>query len=234
MNIESTAFDRSHIWHPYASIGNPPPVNFAVSAKGTQITLAGRKRTHRRRFKLVVRRPGTIIRRSSRPSANRRKMTHVMFARFTHGPVELAERLCGFLPAGLDKIFFRGFRLHRRGSRHKMAVQYQHAKGFGKKCKLVALKGAYHGDTAGRNGALRPGRECMSFSRNNAAPLFCRKAPHAVRGPLGRFRYGVVSNAPSPNTETKSRRSSANPYSRAGNAMWVYHAIASGNPQNLY
>ena len=33
-------FDRKHLWHPYASMTNPPPVNFAVSAQGTRIKLA--------------------------------------------------------------------------------------------------------------------------------------------------------------------------------------------------
>ena len=33
-------FDRKHLWHPYASMTEPPPVNFAVSAQGTRIRLA--------------------------------------------------------------------------------------------------------------------------------------------------------------------------------------------------
>ena len=33
-------YDRRHVWHPYASIGNPPPVNFASSASGVEIELA--------------------------------------------------------------------------------------------------------------------------------------------------------------------------------------------------
>ena len=33
-------FDRKHLWHPYASMTEPPPVNFAVSGSGTSIRLA--------------------------------------------------------------------------------------------------------------------------------------------------------------------------------------------------
>ena len=37
---ELLLFDRKHLWHPYASMTAPPPVNFAVSAQGTRIRLA--------------------------------------------------------------------------------------------------------------------------------------------------------------------------------------------------
>ena len=33
-------FDRNHLWHPYAPMIQPPPVNLAVSASGARITLA--------------------------------------------------------------------------------------------------------------------------------------------------------------------------------------------------
>ena len=33
-------YDRAFIWHPYASLGNPPPVHLAKSASGVEIELA--------------------------------------------------------------------------------------------------------------------------------------------------------------------------------------------------
>ena len=33
------AWDRTHIWHPYASLGNPPPVLLAKRASGVEIEL---------------------------------------------------------------------------------------------------------------------------------------------------------------------------------------------------
>ena len=37
-------FDRTHIWHPYASLKNPPPVRLARAAKGVEIELADGQR----------------------------------------------------------------------------------------------------------------------------------------------------------------------------------------------
>ena len=37
-------YDRTHIWHPYASLGNPPPVHLAKSASGVEIELADEAR----------------------------------------------------------------------------------------------------------------------------------------------------------------------------------------------
>ena len=34
------AYDRAFIWHPYASLNNPPPVREAKSAHGVEIELA--------------------------------------------------------------------------------------------------------------------------------------------------------------------------------------------------
>ena len=33
------AFDRTHIWHPYASVANPPPVRFVKEAHGVNLVL---------------------------------------------------------------------------------------------------------------------------------------------------------------------------------------------------
>ena len=37
-------YDRIHIWHPYASLGNPPPVQFAKAASGVEIELMDGRR----------------------------------------------------------------------------------------------------------------------------------------------------------------------------------------------
>jgi adenosylmethionine-8-amino-7-oxononanoate aminotransferase len=77
-------------------------------------------------------------------------MCHVMFGGFTHEPaIELGEKLVNFLPEGLNKIFFADSGSIAVECSAKMAVQYQHSLGRPERCKLVALKGGYHGDTAG-------------------------------------------------------------------------------------
>ncbi|MBQ6915677.1 MAG: adenosylmethionine--8-amino-7-oxononanoate transaminase, partial [Kiritimatiellae bacterium] len=143
-------YDRGHIWHPYASIGDPPPVNFAESASGVEIELADGSRlvdavsswwcvAHGHNHPAIV----EAIRRQSE------RLCHVMFGGFTHGPaVELAERLAAFAPPGLDRVFFADSGSISVEVAAKMAVQYQNALGHPERNKLVALKGGYHGDTS--------------------------------------------------------------------------------------
>ena len=143
-------YDRSHIWHPYASLGNPPPVLHAKSASGTEIALADGSRlvdavsswwcvAHGHNHPAIV----DAIRRQSE------KLCHVMFGGFTHDPaVELAERLAKIAPAGLDRVFFADSGSISVEVAAKMAVQYQNALGHPERNRLVALKGGYHGDTS--------------------------------------------------------------------------------------
>lgn len=143
-------YDRTHIWHPYASLGNPPPVQFAKAASGVEIELAdGRKLVdavsswwcvaHGHNHPAIV----EAIRRQSE------RLCHVMFGGFTHDPaIELAEKLAAFAPAGLDRVFFADSGSISVEVAAKMAVQYQNALGHPERNKLVALKGGYHGDTS--------------------------------------------------------------------------------------
>jgi len=72
-----------------------------------------------------------------------------MFGGFTHAPaVELARRLAVIAPPGLDRVFFADSGSISVEVAAKMAVQYQAALGRPERCKLVALKGGYHGDTS--------------------------------------------------------------------------------------
>ena len=143
-------YDRTHIWHPYASLGNPPPVQFAKAASGVAIELVdGRKLVdavsswwcvaHGHNHPAIV----EAIRRQSE------RLCHVMFGGFTHDPaIELAEKLAAFAPTGLDRVFFADSGSISVEVAAKMAVQYQNALGHPERNKLVALKGGYHGDTS--------------------------------------------------------------------------------------
>ena len=143
-------YDRSFIWHPYASLKNPPPVRMARSASGVEIELADGRRlvdavsswwcvAHGHNHPAIV----EAIRRQSE------KMCHVMFGGFTHEPaVALAERLAAFAPPGLDRVFFADSGSIAVEVAVKMALQYQRAKGRTRRTKMLALKGGYHGDTA--------------------------------------------------------------------------------------
>lgn len=147
--MDLLSFDRRHIWHPYASLTNPPPVRLVKSASGTELELCdGRTLTdavsswwcvaHGHRHPAIV----EAIRRQSE------RLPHVMFGGFTHEPaIELAQALTEITPSGLDRVFFADSGSIAVEVAAKMAVQYQNARGFPAKGKLIALKGGYHGDT---------------------------------------------------------------------------------------
>lgn len=77
------------------------------------------------------------------------KLEHVIFAGFTHEPaIRLAERLLEILPNNQSKIFFSDNGSTATEVAMKMAFQYFHNQGIEKK-KIIAIDGAYHGDTFG-------------------------------------------------------------------------------------
>jgi adenosylmethionine-8-amino-7-oxononanoate aminotransferase len=148
---EQLLFERQQVWHPYASIVSPPPVNLAVSAQGTTIRLSDGTAlidavsswwcvAHGHNHPAIV----------SAIQEQAQRMCHVMFAGFTHEPaIELAELLSKQVPKGLNKIFFADSGSIAVECAAKMAIQYQVARGQAKRCHLAALKGGYHGDTLG-------------------------------------------------------------------------------------
>lgn len=143
-------YDRRRIWHPYASLKNPPPVLHAKAASGVEIETADGLKlvdavsswwcvAHGHNHPAIV----EAIRRQSE------KMCHVMFGGFTHDPaVELAEKLAAIAPPGLDRVFFADSGSISVEVAAKMAVQYQNALGHPERNRLLALKGGYHGDTS--------------------------------------------------------------------------------------
>ena len=145
----SLAFDRAHIWHPYASVANPPPVRFVKEAHGVNLVLHDGST-----LVDAVSSWWCVAHGHSHPhivEAMRRqaeRLSHVMFGGLTHEPaIALAERLVQLTPPGLDRVFFADSGSISVEVAAKMAVQYQHARGFPRKGKLVALLGGYHGDT---------------------------------------------------------------------------------------
>ena len=145
----SLAFDRAHIWHPYASVANPPPVRLVKEAHGVNLTLHDGST-----LVDAVSSWWCVAHGHSHPhivEAMRRqaeRLSHVMFGGLTHEPaIALAERLVQLTPPGLDRVFFADSGSISVEVAAKMAVQYQHARGFPLKGKLVALLGGYHGDT---------------------------------------------------------------------------------------
>jgi adenosylmethionine-8-amino-7-oxononanoate aminotransferase len=77
------------------------------------------------------------------------KLEHVIFSGFTHQPaIELSEKLIRILPGNMSKIFLSDDGSTAVEVAIKMALQYWHNQGIPRK-KIVAIEGAYHGDTFG-------------------------------------------------------------------------------------
>jgi adenosylmethionine-8-amino-7-oxononanoate aminotransferase len=150
-------------------------------------------------------------------------MAHVMFAGFTHEPaIELANALLKQLPAGLNKIFFADSGSIAVECAAKMAVQYQHAQGREKRCRLAALKGGYHGDTLGAMALSDP---------NGMHTLFKGMLPIHFFAEQPKIRFGAEWD----DADFDSMRVLLDehgdeiaavivePIFQGGNAMWFYH-----------
>ncbi len=86
---------------------------------------------------------------AERVSHQLRTLEHVIFAGFTHEPaIELAERLLAILPDNQARVFYSDNGSTAVEVALKMAFQYWHNIGQPRR-RVVALEGAYHGDTFG-------------------------------------------------------------------------------------
>lgn len=76
-------------------------------------------------------------------------LDHVVFAGITHPKaVELSEHIIDLLPSSFSKVFFSDNGSTAIEVALKMSMQYWYNKGVSKK-RMLAIEGAYHGDTFG-------------------------------------------------------------------------------------
>lgn len=161
--------DLQNIWHPYTQIkGSTPPIaivrgegvylfdeqgnSYIDAISSWWVNVHGHSHPHI----------------AEKVAEQLNTLEHVIFAGFTHPKaVELAERLLKLLPEKQSKIFFSDNGSTAVEVAVKMALQYWHNKGIEKR-KVIALEGAYHGDTFGAMSVS----ERSAFSKPFASLLF--------------------------------------------------------------
>jgi adenosylmethionine---8-amino-7-oxononanoate aminotransferase len=140
---------RDHIWLPYAQMKHAMPPLPVVATQGSRIRLAdGRE--------LIdgIASWWTACHGYNHPhirdavAHQLETLPHVMFGGLMHEPaVRLAARLAALLPGDLDRVFFSDSGSVAVEVAMKMAIQYWLNKGVRGRTKLLAFRGAYHGDT---------------------------------------------------------------------------------------
>jgi adenosylmethionine-8-amino-7-oxononanoate aminotransferase len=152
------AYDRAHIWHPYSSMADPADPIVVERAHGVWLETAGGESLIDAMSSWWCAIHG--YRHPALDAAIRSQldsMAHVMFGGLTHEPaVALASQLVDLTPAGLDRVFFCDSGSVSVEVALKMAVQAQRGRGRPGKSRVLALRGGYHGDTAGAMAVCDP------------------------------------------------------------------------------
>jgi len=142
--------DKALIWHPFTSlVGSPQPL-LVQSASGVYLhTQDGRKIIDAISSWWVNLHGHSNPHIAKAIATQAQTLEHVIFAGFTHEPaIRLARSLLQILPDNQSKVFFSDNGSTAVEVGLKMAFQFLYNNEVKKK-KIIALKGAYHGDTFG-------------------------------------------------------------------------------------
>jgi adenosylmethionine-8-amino-7-oxononanoate aminotransferase len=142
--------DQKNIWHPFTPLAQKEPPLLITSAEGIYL------RTHDGRSVIdAISSWWVNLHGHSHPfiakavAEQAAKLEHVLFAGFTHEPaITLASNLVSVLPFEQGKVFFSDNGSTAVEVALKMAFQFWHLQGVRKR-KVLAVRGAYHGDTFG-------------------------------------------------------------------------------------
>ena len=136
------AIDKAHIWHPYASTVDAPPIYPVVSAHGERLTLAdGRELLDGMSswWSVIHGYNNPVLNNAAKAQID--QMSHVMFGGITHPPaVKLAKLLVDITPEPLDRVFFSDSGSVAVEVAIKMALQYWYSIGKPEKHQLLTVK----------------------------------------------------------------------------------------------
>jgi adenosylmethionine-8-amino-7-oxononanoate aminotransferase len=143
--------DKNFVWHPFTPlVGSDEPIMISA-AEGIYLKTADGRKIIDGISSWWVNLHGhsnPVIAKAIAEQAN--TLEHVIFAGFTHEPaVTLAENLLSILPSNQKKIFYSDNGSTAVEVGLKMAMQYWFNKGITNRKNVIAIKGAYHGDTFG-------------------------------------------------------------------------------------
>ncbi|MGC1240937.1 MAG: adenosylmethionine--8-amino-7-oxononanoate transaminase [Chryseosolibacter sp.] len=142
--------DRKNIWHPFTSLQAENDPLLITEAKGVYLHTSDGRKILDAISSWWVNLHGHANASIAQAIADQaKKLEQVIFAGFTHPPaIRLSENLLSILPSNQQKIFFSDNGSTAVEVALKMTFQYWHNRGIAKP-KVIAIKGAYHGDTFG-------------------------------------------------------------------------------------
>lgn len=142
--------DESFVWHPFTQVQTEPTPLHIVKAKDAILTASDGKSYIDCNSSWWVNVHGHGNEHIAQAIQTQfEQVDHIIFAGATHDKgIELAERITKLLPDSLQKVFFSDNGSTAVEVALKMCIQYWHNKGSERK-KILALEGAYHGDTFG-------------------------------------------------------------------------------------
>ncbi len=169
-NAELMARDLAHLWHPCTQMSDHEryPIIPVVRGEGVHLIDADGKRYidgMSSWWTNIFGHANPVINQALKDQLD--KLEHVIFAGFSHEPaIELGEKLTAIAPPGLNKLFFGDSGASAIEIALKMSFHYWLNSGRPEKCKFLALRNGYHGETLG---ALAVGD--VSLFKNTYAPL---------------------------------------------------------------